>query len=244
MTYVMSGNVLRRAVGLMSAAVAVTLALALLTSPGAFAAEPPGANGYQSAIALAEKQKEAVNDGLAAPGNLRGVPNPKPEQRQAGAQVTSALSGVKPYSTVGWECGPEGFIQSRANGLYVSTELGYLGEEKGMLRARSSSVGAWELYQICSPAGSGTPRAIWSDGAAKFVSTELGDTGPKWAMLRARANSVGPWEEYVFLGKSLIYGVSERWVSAELGDTGSWYGMLRARAESIGPWEEWEVQYG
>ena len=38
------------------------------------------------------------------------------------------------------------FIQSDANNLYVSAELGYTGGNYGMLRARATSIGPWEQY--------------------------------------------------------------------------------------------------
>jgi hypothetical protein len=182
---------------------------------------------------MAEKQQQAVRSGAEAPGNLHGVSSPA-----AGGQT----SGVKPYSTVGWECSAQGWIQSAYNGLYVSTELGYSGAEKGMLRARSTSVGPWELYQLCWRTGVGGPTyAIWSDGAAKFVTAEIGPEAAVYGMLRARSNSVGAWEEFTIYGatKLLILGANSKWVSAEFGWSGNWYGMLRARSESIGQWEEY-----
>jgi hypothetical protein len=224
---------------------AVFAVCAALGAPAAFAtgalALPAGANGYQSVMALAEKQQAAVKSGVAAPGNLHGVPNP------TGAAAT--MSGpqgagvIKPLSTVGWECTAEGWIQSAYNGLFVSTEVGYGGAEKGMLRARAASVGAWEKYQICWRAGLGGPYAIWSDGAAKFVTAELGPEAIEPDMLRARANSVGAWEEFSIVGgtKVFIAGANGLWVSSEFGMTGSWYGMLRARSASIGQWEEYNT---
>ncbi|WP_424887005.1 hypothetical protein [Streptomyces sp. XH2] len=37
-------------------------------------------------------------------------------------------------------------ITSRANGRLVSAELGYGGDTYGMLRARATAVGPWELF--------------------------------------------------------------------------------------------------
>jgi hypothetical protein len=33
-----------------------------------------------------------------------------------------------------------------ANGLYVSAEIGYTGSYYGMLRARATSIGPWEIF--------------------------------------------------------------------------------------------------
>ncbi len=86
-------------------------------------------------------------------------------------------------------------IQSLANGLFVSTEIGYTGNEYGMLRARASAIGAWEQYQLVSVESSGF-WAIKSLANGLYVSAELGYAGIEQAMLRARAYSVGAWEQY------------------------------------------------
>lgn len=85
-------------------------------------------------------------------------------------------------------------IQSLANGLYVSTELGYSGGEYGMLRARAGAIGAWEQYRL---------EPIWDQLYAVkslanglYVSTELGYTSGWYGMLRARATSIGAWERH------------------------------------------------
>ncbi len=209
----------------------------LAAAPSAHAT-PTGANGYHSVLAMAKSQREAAKIAATTPGKLDGVVN----HALAGAQA----SGIKPLSTVGWECTGEGWIRSAYNGLYVSTEVGYSGAEKGMLRARSTSVGPWERYQICWKEGGGGPTdAIWSDGAAKFVTAEIGPEAVVYGMLRARANSVGAWEEFSILGgpKMLINAANGLWVSAEFGWSGNWYGMLRARAASIGEWEEYNSSF-
>jgi hypothetical protein len=209
----------------------------LAAAPSAHAA-PTDANGYHSVLAMAQSQSEAARSAAAVPDELDGLLN----QALTGARA----SGIKPLSTVGWECTGEGWIQSAYNGLYVSTEVDYSGAEKGMLRARSTSVGPWELYQICwRDGGGGSTDAIWSDGAAKFVTAEIGPEAVVYGMLRARANSVGAWEEFTILGgpKMLINAANGLWVSAEFGWSGNWYGMLRARAESIGEWEEYDSSF-
>ena len=135
---------------------------------------------------------------------------------------------------------------SADTGLYVSTELAYPEPDWAVLRARASSVGAWELYQVCTYENA---EEIWSDAAERWVSAEDGSSGNNYGMLRARSTGIGAWERYYFTDyynggvlpmsfKSLYNG---RWVSDEEGFTGMWYGMLRARAESIGAWEKWDT---
>jgi hypothetical protein len=213
------------------ATLGVLTACALVGAPGAFAGEsptappeaslmPPGANGYHSAYY-----------------NYR--------QMMAEKQATHSAATVKNgVTTAGpsWSCGAQGWFASRYTGLYVSDELGYAGGEKGMLRARSSSVGPWELYQFCGNAQTGA-AAIFADGNAAWVSTEVSYSGALYGMLRARSFSIGAWEEYSLAGVEGAFSIwsaaNARWVSAEYGDSGNWWGMLRARSETIGAWESY-----
>jgi len=131
-------------------------------------------------------------------------------------------------------------IRSRANGLYVSMELGHPGDRFGMLRARAHGVGPWEEYDVIA---SGDAWSIRSRANARYVSAELGYTGNNYGMLRARATAVGPWEKYdLHRQPSGAYALRSqangRYVSAELGYPGDNSGMLRARATAIGPWEQ------
>ena len=69
----------------------------------------------------------------------------------------------------------------------------YTGNNYALLRARSSNVGPWELFDICHA----TTAGFWyikSRDNGKFVSAEIGNTGDHYAMLRARASSVGSWD--------------------------------------------------
>ena len=45
-----------------------------------------------------------------------------------------------------YQSGSTHVFQSQANGLYVSAELAYRNELVGMLRARATAVGPWELF--------------------------------------------------------------------------------------------------
>jgi hypothetical protein len=129
-------------------------------------------------------------------------------------------------------------LYSEANHRYVSAELGYTGSDYGMLRARATSIGPWERFEICYASASNFNFSLRSLANGRWVSAELGYTGSRYAMLRARAGSIGPWERFN-AGNELQSNANHRWVSTELGYTGSLYGMLRARAGSIGPWENW-----
>jgi hypothetical protein len=139
-----------------------------------------------------------------------------------------------------YSCGETSF-QSVVNGRYVSAELGYTGGNYGMLRARATSIGPWEKFEVCGYTRDGYNidyETIRSVANGRYVSAELGYTGGNYGMLRARATSIGPWEEF-FTGMVDIQSISNGlYVSAELGYTGGNYGMLRARATSVGPWEE------
>jgi hypothetical protein len=192
-----------------TATIAALAAFASLGAPGAFAGESPtapseaslvpaGSNGYHSAYY-------------------------NYEQMMAEKQATHSSATVKNgVATAGseWSCGAQGWIASRANGLYVSNEVGSPGEEKGMLRARATSVGPWEMFQFCGNAVTGAV-AIFGDANVAWVSTELGDTGLKYAMLRARSFSIGAWEQYQLAGVAGAFSIwsaaDHLWVSAELG---------------------------
>jgi hypothetical protein len=145
-----------------------------------------------------------------------------------------ALDGVDPYPGGDDPC--QEWVLASSGGI-VSVELDYAGYKKGMLRARSSSIGPWEKLRICRHENFQT---IFSVAAQRYVSVELDYGGADEGMLRARSTSVGAWEKFAITCaatctiKSLANG---RYVSAELAYTGSGYGMLRARADKAGAWE-------
>jgi hypothetical protein len=132
----------------------------------------------------------------------------------------------------------DGWLKSSANGKYVSAELQYTGIGYGELRARSTSVGSWERFELCWGVG-GIPQqlAIRSLANGKWVASEQGYSEPFYGMLRARSSSIGPWETF-HGGTGLRSLASLKFVSAELGYAGGRNGMLRARASALGPWEE------
>jgi hypothetical protein len=135
-----------------------------------------------------------------------------------------------------------------ANGLFVTAELGYVGDYYGMLRSRSDVIGPWQQFSIGgSGAGDGT-WAIRSLANRLYVSSEFGQSGDLYGMNRARANVIAGWEKFFLyqLGPNTYtwesyepVGVPCCYVSTELGYGGDAYAMLRSRSYSVGPWEQY-----
>ena len=217
-----------RRAGNLTGVLGILVATAFLTAPGALAAtqpEPAGTNGYHSAYAnlLA---KQAAN-------------------RAAGISAATR-SSISPAVNEPNECGAPGWIASAYNGLYVSNELGYGGNRHAMLRARSTSVGPWELWAFCYFPNTGT-ISIFSSANKFWVSNELADTGQQYGMMRARSETVGAWERFqvygLTMGQVAIRSNSNsKWVSAEFGDPEPETGMLRARSDEIGAWEKFGTE--
>jgi hypothetical protein len=154
-------------------------------------------------------------------------------------------------------CFPRTYIQPdpNANGPFVSAEVGYTGEDNGMLRARSVSVGPWELFKVC-PTVDGF-YTIKSEYNNLLVSAEFGYTGPRFGMLRARTpeNQAGPWEKFAVStdhayptlvnieSPSSPQLMGSTMVSAEFGYTGKDNGMLRVRGQTLipGDWERFHT---
>ena len=193
-----------------------------------------------------------VGDTQIEPNEGFSVTLSSPVGAQIGiAKATGAILNDDPsISTFATDQPPRDcVIRSKANGRYVSAELGYTGSSYGMLRARATTVGAWERYQ-CIALGS-DKWAIESRANQQYTSAELGYKGSSYGMLRARSARIGSWETYTLTPVSscscmAIRAANSKFVSAELGNTGSTYGLLRARSTSVGPWEEFTfgVQVG
>jgi hypothetical protein len=162
-------------------------------------------------------------------------------QVQLSHSLTNAvqLLGSTPDGTV--SCLDNVSILATANYRYVSVELGYGGQDHGMLRARATSDGPWEQFQLCNDNRSG--HWYWtlkSLANGRFVSCELDYSGTRRFMLRARADAVNAYERLHF--RLLGYGsvniqCPSGWVSTELDFGGLHHGMLRGRAAAIGEWE-------
>ncbi len=86
-------------------------------------------------------------------------------------------------------------LQSAYNGKYVSAELGWTGDRKGLLRARSDTIGPWEQFQI-NFINNGNDVALKSMANKLYVSAELGWTGTSKGELRAREGTIGAWETF------------------------------------------------
>jgi hypothetical protein len=129
-------------------------------------------------------------------------------------------------------------IRSLANYRLVSAEFGWGGDRHGMLRARATAQGDWELFRICFGSSYDTIQSVETDD---YVSAELGWSGEDYGILRARASAVGPWEKFDIAScgtgcvtiRSLA---SNQMVSTELGWDRDRDGMLRARPTAVGTW--------
>jgi hypothetical protein len=111
------------------------------------------------------------------------------------SEVRTALERQLGGSPAPIACWSNVSIRSRANGRYLSAELGYSGGSNGMLRARAWVAGPWERYTVCR---AGDIANIASQANKRYVSAELGYGGGNNGMLRARATAVGPWEAFTW----------------------------------------------
>jgi len=98
-----------------------------------------------------------------------------------------------PYDTSGYPYR----LKSKANDLWVSAEVGYPVRDYryGMLRARSSSIGDWEKFDIPNIAAGVV--AIKAKANGKWVSTEMRYINSDQYMLRARSDQVSDWEKFM-----------------------------------------------
>ena len=100
-------------------------------------------------------------------------------------------------------------LRSRANGLYVSAELGWMGDDYGLLRARAAAIGPWEKFKIISLGDLAPTKAEWvsiqSLANGRYVSAEIGWTDDRRGLLRARAPEAGRWEEFGFIPCSFVW---------------------------------------
>ncbi|MET8910346.1 hypothetical protein [Micromonospora sp. NPDC004551] len=179
-----------------------------------------------------------------------GTGSPELErQRQATARAAAAVSGQVTTAALAH---PEPCWQNvsfKRYGLtkYVSMELQYTGDRQYELRARSASVGPWELFTLCRDPYSEV-TTIRSQSNHNYVSVEEAYQGTIYAMLRARTGEVnlGPWELFysdIEPGQGHCGQIRANsnglFVAAEEDYTGASQGMLRARtkASQIGTWE-------
>jgi hypothetical protein len=124
--------------------------------------------------------------------------------------------------------------------LFVSAELGYPGDHNAMLRARTTEIGPWEMFDLC-PEGNGE-TIIRSEANHLLVSAEFGFPGIYNGMLRARASVAAEWEHFRFGFRPQWYTIENAGnallVSAEFAYSGPDLAMLRSRrAYPPGAWE-------
>ena len=142
---------------------------------------------------------------------------------------------------------PLQWIQSARNGLAASAERNYKAPENGLLRARSSTVDLWELYDIYVIDASGTV-ALNSHANGLYVAAELNYPGDAKGVLRARSSTVASWERFWLYynddtGRFALESTANwRFVSMEFNYKGSLQYALRARSEAVaGSWEEFNI---
>lgn len=151
-----------------------------------------------------------------------------------------ALAAAPPSTT-----GQKWALVSHANGLYVAAEINDGGSHNAMLRARSTSAGAWESFTLHTT-DKGQSVTIRSVANGLYVTTEVNDSGADKGMLRARASNAGGWEQLTLVPQgSGLYALRSRannlYVTTELNYTGSSQGMLRARSATVGSWERYRL---
>jgi hypothetical protein len=136
-------------------------------------------------------------------------------------------------------------LRFAANTRYVSAELGYQGQDKGMLRARATAPRSWERFDLLWDPGSDA-YALRSRANQRYVSVELDAHGRDHAMLRAAATGIGERERFYLYRNarsgmySMLSKANARWTSVHLGHAGRDHAMLRASATEIGPREQFE----
>jgi hypothetical protein len=135
-------------------------------------------------------------------------------------------------------------VYFKSGRFYVSAEFGWDGHGGGMLRARSETLGPWEIFEMCPYDGYWLIASLGDPqpGRVPYVATEKEYSGDDKGMLRARSEAIGTWEQYtVVTGPdwvALKARANDRYVSVERQWTGDRFGMLRARSATIGPWEK------
>jgi hypothetical protein len=162
-------------------------------------------------------------------------------------RTASAAAGTTPVERSSLvadpPCDSRVAIKSVAANRYVSAELDYAGDGWAMLRARATTIGAWEAFDLCE---AGNQSRLWSEAAQRYVSMEFDYGGNGWAMLRARSATHDAWEHFSIESvdgcadcKAIRSTFTGRLVSAELEYQGGDYGMLRARTTGApGAWEK------
>jgi hypothetical protein len=184
----------------------------------------------------------------APPPVLPGAMAPKPPPAASATLVNATqVDATGATSSLTLDCYPVTYFSSNAAGQFATAEYGYNEPYTGMIRARSTTLGPWQMNRWCIDESSGAWVLQFVAANSYFVSAELGYSPGThyYGMLRARSDTIGAWEKYAIQcqNTSGAYAfkstANNMWVSTELGYTGSDKWMLRARSSSVGPWEQY-----
>jgi len=170
----------------------------------------------------------------------------------ATATLAASLSSASPATAAPRASAQEfcfqSSIQSNETKLYVSSEIGFGGAFKGLLRARAGSFGDWEHMALCTEDDGSYCLKPMVNGARLYVTAVLDGAVAMDARLQARGTACSTWEKFditqlpgdhVF---SIRFRANGKYVSAELGYSGDGYATLRARADVVGPWEQFVIR--
>lgn len=160
--------------------------------------------------------------------------------------ATPALAASAPSSSTGqrWAL--------KVNGKYVTTEVNDSGDQKGKLRAVSTSRTSLETFTLhtdnIDSVGYGTTVSLRNEENGLYVTSEAGYTGVQAGMLRARGTNTGSWERfYVVPQGGNEYALKsaanpDLFISARFNATGDDAGLLRPYATSVGSWERFTFE--
>ena len=217
---------MRRARGLLSAAVVLTALLA----PGTAYAEPsPGA--APPAVTAAAGDDPATQGLTRTPLDLGGGAGGV----QAGALAPATIPGASICRRY--------YIFSYHAQRYVAEEQGYTGSSHNVLRARSTAgaLGTWEHFSICAYNGR-TDLIYIQTTSGYLVTAEYGYSGNSKGMLRGRGEWPGDWEVFEVWSDAgrffLRNQATKGWVSVRVDLSGGNRNMLRGNGTSAGPWEQ------
>ena len=127
-----------------------------------------------------------VHTDTVAPGGYAGM-----LRASVSHDTPSGRSFYRICTQDGGSRAPLVYLQSMSNRRFISVELGYPGANYGMLRARATKVGSWEMFRSVPHNGWACLQSVANN---RYVSAEFGYRGSTYAMLRARATAPARWE--------------------------------------------------
>jgi hypothetical protein len=167
----------------------------------------------------------------------------------AGASLTAVLGGVVALPTAATAaplCSNKAIVSyvNTASPRVVTVETTWAGSDYAKLRARKTSVGTNEKFQLCwyTAAGYYTVKALANN---RYVTAETGYSGDWKGVLRASSTTVGIKQQFRITagaGGSSEFSKMEsvangRYVSCEMTWVGDIKGILRARNTVAGAYE-------